>query len=65
MPSAAVEWVHWKDRVLSVKYRGGQTYDYLDVPKEVYLQYKLATSKGQFINWTVKPRYRYRKRMLD
>lgn len=62
MPSTAVEWVHWKDDVLSVKYRGGDVYDYLGVPEEVYRALKAATSKGRFVNFEVKPRYRYRRR---
>ena len=62
MPSTAIEWAHWKDGVLSVKYRGGEAYDYLDVPEEVYRRYKATLSKGQFINLEVKPKYRYEKR---
>ena len=62
MPSTAIEWAHWKDNVLSVKYRGGDAYDYLDVPESIYPDYKATTSKGQFINFVVKPNYRYRKR---
>jgi hypothetical protein len=62
MPSTAIEWAHWKDNVLSVKYRGGDAYDYFDVPEEVYRDYKATMSKGQFINFVVKPNYRYQKR---
>ena len=62
MPSTAIEWAQWKDGVLSVKYRGGDAYDYLDVPEEVYRRYKATVSKGQFINFEVKPNYRYEKR---
>ena len=57
MPSAAIEWAHWKDNVLSVKYRGGDAYDYFGVPESVYRDYKEAESKGQFINFVVKPNY--------
>jgi len=63
MPSTAVEWADWHDGILSLKYRGGDVYDYFDVPKEVFLQYRDADSKGQFINWVVKPNYRYQKRV--
>ena len=62
MPSTAIEWAHWKDNVLSVKYRGGDAYDYFDVPEEVYREMKAAQSKGQFVNFVVKPGYRYQKR---
>ena len=33
MPSTAIEWTHWKEGVLSIKYRGGDAYDYFDVPE--------------------------------
>lgn len=62
MPSTAIEWAHWRDNVLSVKYRGGEAYDYLDVPEEVYREYRATLSKGQFINFVVKPKYRYKRR---
>jgi hypothetical protein len=62
MPSTAVEWAKWKEGVLSVKYRGGEAYDYVGVPEQVYRDYKAAGSKGQFINFVVKPNYTYRRR---
>ena len=62
MSSTAVEWAHWKNSILSVKYRGGDVYDYLDVPESVFEDYKTAASKGQFINFVVKPNYRYERR---
>jgi hypothetical protein len=62
MPSTAVEWAQWNEGVLSVKYRGGDAYDYFDVPERVYRDYKAATSKGQFVNFVIKPNYRYRRR---
>lgn len=63
MPSTAVEWTQWKDGVLSVKYRGGDAYDYLDVPEAVFRELKAARSKGRFVNFEIKPRYRYWRRM--
>jgi hypothetical protein len=62
MPSTAIEWVHWKEGVLSVKYRGGDAYDYYDVPEWIYGEFKAAPSKGRFINFVIKPNYRYEKR---
>ena len=35
MPSTAIEWAHWKDDVLSVKYRGGDAFNYF-VPESIY-----------------------------
>ena len=62
MPSTAIEWAHWKNNVLSVKYRDGDAYDYLGVPESVYDDYRAAGSKGQFINFVVKPNYPHQKR---
>lgn len=62
MPSAAIDWAHWRDGVLTVKYRGGEAYDYFDVPENIYRQYKAAVSKGQFVNLVIKPNYRFKKR---
>lgn len=61
-PSTAVEWAHWHAGTFSMKYRDGDAYDYFDVPEEVFLQYRHAGSKGQFINWVIKPNYRFQKR---
>jgi hypothetical protein len=62
MPSTAVEWASWRAGVLSVKYRGGDAYEYLDVPEAVYRSLKASPSKGQFVNFEVKPHYQYRRR---
>jgi hypothetical protein len=62
MPSTAIEWAQWKNNILSVKYRGGDAYDYFGVPESVYRDYKEAESKGQFINFVVKPNYTCEKR---
>lgn len=62
MLSTAVEWANRNNGVFSMKYRGGDAYDHFDVPGEVYLQYLATTSKGQFINWVIKPNYRYQTR---
>ena len=62
MPSTAIEWAQWKNNVLSVKYRGGDAYDYYGVPESVYEDYKAAVSKGQFINYVVKPNFPFQRR---
>ena len=38
--------------------RGG-TYDYFDVPAAVVREFVSAPSLGRFVNWRIKPRYRY------
>jgi hypothetical protein len=62
MPSTAIEWAHWRDGVLSVKYLGGDAYDYLEVPEDVYRAMEAAPSKGRFVNLELKPRYPCRRR---
>jgi hypothetical protein len=46
-------------QALRLRYIGGGTYDYLDVPERVFQDFLAAPSKGQFVNWHIKPRYRY------
>ena len=47
MPSTAIEWAVWKKGVLSVKYRGGEAYDYFEVPEWVYNEFMSSPSKGR------------------
>jgi KTSC domain len=44
---------------LRLCYVGGGTYDYWGVPANVFRALLDAPSKGQFVNWHIKPRYRY------
>jgi KTSC domain len=46
---------------LRLSYVGGATYDYLDVPEDVFHELLDASSKGQFVNWNVKPHYDYQR----
>ena len=39
-------------------HRGG-TYNYLDVPPSVVDDFLKADSLGRFVNWHIKPHYRY------
>jgi hypothetical protein len=41
-------------------HRGG-TYDYFDVPAAMVREFISAPSLGQFVNWTIKPHYRYER----
>ena len=41
--------------------RRGATYDYLDVPPRVVDEFLEAESLGRFVNWRIKPHYRYEK----
>ncbi|MBO4223395.1 MULTISPECIES: KTSC domain-containing protein [Bradyrhizobium] len=48
-------------RTLRIRYPGGSTYDYFAVPAKVFKELLDAESKGRFVNWYVKPRYRYKR----
>jgi len=46
-------------RTLRVRFSPGGIYDYLDVPAGVVREFLNAPSLGRFVNWQIKPRYRY------
>jgi hypothetical protein len=46
-------------RTLRVRFSPGGVYDYLDVPAGVVQKLLNASSLGQFVNWHIKPHYRY------
>ncbi|MBV9044052.1 MAG: KTSC domain-containing protein [Alphaproteobacteria bacterium] len=46
-------------RTLRIRFVGGSTYDYHGVPAMVLKQLLAAESKGRFVNWSIKPYYRY------
>jgi hypothetical protein len=63
---AAAEY-DWQRKVLRVRFKAGRaahrggTYDYFDVPKAVVGEFIGAPSLGQFVNWKIKPYYRYKR----
>jgi hypothetical protein len=50
-----------EERILRLRCIDGDTYDYLDVPSSVFQTLLDAPSKGQFVNWHIKPDYAYRR----
>lgn len=48
-------------RILRIVYISGNTYDYLDVPVEVYTAMKAAGSKGEFLNRRIKGQYEFKR----
>ena len=48
-------------QILRLTYRGGETYDYLDVPPEEFSGFMNAPSRGIYANKIIKPNYEYRK----
>ena len=63
MPSTAIsEYRYDNERgSLLVTYVGGASYKYLDVPESVYKIMKASQSKGQFVNFKIKPFYKCEK----
>ena len=51
-------WVRFKAG--RAAHRGG-TYDYFDVPAAVVRDFISAPSLGRFVNWQIKPYYRYER----
>lgn len=45
--------------VLIVQFKSGSTYEYYDVPVNVFTQMSGASSKGQFLAKNIKGSYRY------
>ena len=45
--------------VLRVEFTSGGTYDYFDVPLQVFEGMKAASSKGQYLAQQIKGSYRY------
>ena len=46
---------------LEVEFKNGGTYQYYDVPEQIWEAFKAADSKGQFIHQNLKGQYRYSK----
>ncbi len=59
--SSAVRRVHYHpdEEMLDIWYAGGDRYSYFGVPEEVYRALLDAESAGQFVNFEIKPNYRY------
>ncbi|MBV9758669.1 MAG: KTSC domain-containing protein [Alphaproteobacteria bacterium] len=47
-------------RLLFLEYVGSRTYAYIGVPPDVYARLLAAPSKGQFVNFHIKPYYDHR-----
>jgi len=48
-----------ESQVLKVSFKSGTTYDYYDIPEQVFESLKIAPSKGQFLAQQIKGKYRY------
>jgi hypothetical protein len=63
---AAAEY-DWTRKILRVRFKAGRaahrggTYDYFGVPKAVVRDFVSAPSLGQFVNWKIKPYYKFKR----
>ncbi|MBW8360229.1 MAG: KTSC domain-containing protein [Weeksellaceae bacterium] len=64
MPSSVIRKYYYKPelQVLTIIYVSGAVYDYLDVPQDVFDDFRAAYSKGVFLNKNLKPYYQYEKK---
>lgn len=46
---------------LQVSFHNGSDYQYFDIPQHIWEAFKLAESKGAFLNAEIKGTYRYSK----
>ncbi|MCO5946486.1 KTSC domain-containing protein [Mucilaginibacter flavidus] len=63
MPSSVVAEMEYNEpaSTLRITYTSGNVYDYKDVPPEVFEEMKEADSKGTFLNYRIKDKYRYKR----
>lgn len=63
MPSSVVAAMEYNDeaQILRITYTSGAVYDYRNVPPDVYEEMKDADSKGTFLNYEIKGKYRYKR----
>ena len=59
--SEAVSFVEYdsQEKILMVKYTSGAEYLYFNVSPQKFRRFREASSKGQFVNFRVKPFYPY------
>ena len=63
MPSSVVAAIRYDavTSTLRVIYVSGSVYDYKQVPEKVYMEMRNASSKGEFLNKHIKPKYEFEK----
>lgn len=63
MPSSVVAAIRYDEKTfkLRVIFQSGNIYDYLKVPENVYNDMMKSSSKGEFLNKEIKPKYNFQK----
>ncbi|MDB5023614.1 MAG: hypothetical protein JWP78_1369 [Mucilaginibacter sp.] len=65
MPSAVIAGYDYDaaTETLTVRYRSGKVYNYLEVPEKVYREMRSTMAKGIFLNRNIKGKYAFREVM--
>ena len=63
MPSSVIAGIFYDSEklILRIVYVSGSIYEYLNVPGDVYDQFKTSFSKGTFLNNNIKGNYSYNR----
>lgn len=64
MPSSVIRNYYYKPelQILTILYISGAVYDYLEVPQEIFDDFRAAFSKGTYLNKNIKPNFKYEKK---
>ncbi|MBP6377935.1 MAG: KTSC domain-containing protein [Kaistella sp.] len=63
MPSSVIRKYYYKPelQILTIVYSSGAVYNYLEVPEEVFDDFRASFSKGVYLNRNIKPFFKYKK----
>ena len=61
LKSSNIESAGWENGTLQVRFKGGGTYLYSDVPERVWLAFKGAESAGAFLATQIKGKFKHSK----
>ena len=59
--SSNIARIGWEDDILEIEFLSGSTYEYFNVPEDVYEELMNADSKGSYLAHNIKGVYSYRK----
>ncbi|KMQ67207.1 lysyl-tRNA synthetase [Chryseobacterium sp. FH2] len=63
MPSSVISnYLYFPEtEILRIIYQSGAVYDYLKVPQEIFDNFRAVQSKGRFLNYVIKPKFKFKK----
>lgn len=59
--SSNIKQIGFENGTLKVEFQNGNSYKYLEVPKQLFEDLQKAESKGKFLNENIKGKYKYDK----